>query len=237
MVGNYYYLDDLTTELFLSKEDAKEWQQYYDERNQIKLEEVTLKNETKELISRDDWEEIVGNEALVTYCDSGICEIHTVHSSEFRAFAVPEIRIRRDMWASDPINRTLKEIEAESEADKDSFWEKMNKQGEGILNDSSELITIYESGESEASLKQSVQSLYDKVYGKVTILRDTLVPRDKVTKNQYNQLLMDVEFLLNSLYQGQLYFVDDKKKELKEIVKEEIIPLRNELEELVKAMF
>ncbi|OZU87520.1 hypothetical protein CIL03_15610 [Virgibacillus indicus] len=230
--GHYYYLDDITTEIFLSKKDAEEWQQYYEENDQENIEEATLNNIAKGLENRVDLDRIISNEVLVTSCEAGVCEIYTEHSFEFKAFAVPEVKIKKDTGTGESEEQPQKN----AKTDKDSFLREVNTLTGGILDYSSELINLYASGVSGPEYSHSAKSLYDKVNGRVNILRHTLVPEDERTENQYSQLLMTAEFLFNSLHQGQLYLENGREKELEILVEEEVIPLREELEELAASV-
>ena len=226
--GHYYYLEDPITEIFLSKKGAKEWQRYYEEGNQDKLEEATINNVTKGLMNNIDLDRITSNEVLVSSCQEGLCEVYTEHSHVFKAFVVPEVKINKE---SEMAN-TEDQSENKVNTDKELFWSKMRTQVDGILDHSNELTAIYENGETVTDNKDFAKLLYKKVNGRVNILRNTLVPEDEKTENRYNQILMATEFLFNSLHQGQLYIENKQEKELGVLVDEEIIPLRDELEEL-----
>ncbi|MED4018480.1 hypothetical protein [Sutcliffiella cohnii] len=228
IIKYFYYLDDITTEIFVSKKDAKEWIRYYEENNKKKLEEATLNNVVKGLEHNIDIDSITNNEIKVISCDEGLCEILTENSYVFKAFVVPKARIMKETEMANSENQGNDKVNT----NKDLFWNTMNTQITGILDETSELIQIYESSEYETIRTDSSKTLYDSVNGRVNILRHTLLPEDPELERQYYQILMAAEFLFNTFHQAKLYIETNQMEELNVLIEEEIIPLREELKVL-----
>ncbi|MEN2467877.1 hypothetical protein [Ornithinibacillus sp. JPR2-1] len=226
MNGKYYDLEDITLELFTSKRDAEKWKEY-DEKDKLdKRDNLTSDNALNLIAGNVDLTNILGNEVLVTSCEDGLCDIYSEQSHLLRGFIVPEIRINKYSAREDSENKP----EYEVNIDKELLWGKIKRQVESLLAESEELITMYENGDYKEGNYDDAKLLYNKVNGRVNIIRHTSLPDDKETVAEYYRILMATEYLFNSFYQAQSYIEQRQEKDLRVLVKEEIIPLREELQ-------
>ncbi|WP_197025116.1 DUF4362 domain-containing protein [Paucisalibacillus sp. EB02] len=223
----FYDLHDIAIEIFLSKKDAQEWQRHFDADNQEKMEEVTDNNIIKLMQNDVNIAKVTDNKVLVTSCEGGLCEIYTEHSFQIRGFVVPEIKIDKESVVARPKEQSRSEVKTDSE----SFWSDIKVHVESLLEESSELITIYENDVTGIS-NDNAKLFYDKVNGRTNILRH-LLPEDEEIVEEYYQILMVAELLFNSVHQGKYYFENGEEKKLEVLLEEEIIPLREELADLM----
>lgn len=225
----FYHLQDIALEIFLSKKDAKEWQRHFEADNQEKMEEVKDRNIKKLILGNVDIAKVTDNKVLVTSCEDGLCEIYTDHSFLIRGYVVPEIRIEVESAEGWAIEQPDNE-----EDDLESIWKDLDEQVGNLLEESSDLISIYENDVPGAS-NSNAKLYYDKVNGRINMLR-YILPEETELVEEYYQLLMASELLFNSIDLGKYYFENGEGKDLETLLEEEIVPLREELEELVTSI-
>ncbi|MFD1450047.1 hypothetical protein [Oceanobacillus sojae] len=228
--GYYYHLEEVTTELFLTEIDAQEWMKYYLKDNQDKLDDIVAENAARGIINNVDLDLIQENEVQVKSCKEGLCKIYSNESPILKAFVVPAMKIneKTESAESEHLNN------ADREPVEDQFWQLINEHIEDTLKKSSELIELYQSGNPNKIDKESIESLYDSIHGRTQYLRLNLVPNDEEIEKQFNDLLMASEFLFNSFHQAQWYFEHEEERELKKLIKQETLLLREDFQEVTE---
>lgn len=230
VIGNEYYLVDPMTEVFLSKKDAKEWYAYYVDENEKKVEEAKLDNIVKLLENRVELDRVTDNKVRVISCGTGICEVYSDATFQLKVFAVPEVKINTKERVEG--TEEISDEEQESVVDEVEFWMEINQRISGIIEDTSKLIELYQTDDIFEVDKEAGENLYHRVDGNTIIIQYTTPPAIPAVEEKYYEILMDTGFLFNALHQAEVYIENGEKKKLEALTKDEIIPLRDELEAL-----
>lgn len=228
VVGNEYYLHDPMTEIFLFKKDAEKWLGYYLKDNEKKLQQATQDNIGKIFKNRVEFETVLENKVRVLSCEAGLCEVYSEAGFNLKAFVVPEFKI--DTGFTDDVVENSQNRKPRT--NEEVFWKETSKRISQILEDTSQLMKLYESGEAILNNAELATDLYERVNGNVNIIRHAPIPSEENVEKQFIEMLMRVEFLFNALHEAQIYVDDEEVKILKELVQNEIISLHSELKEL-----